>query len=70
MRARISVLTDGVTARIFRLIESAAEAAIRSGRELLDLESFEDDRLVLPLVAMTQAAARRGGFLGIQRARR
>lgn len=69
-RGRIHALTEGVTARIFRLIESAAEAAIRSGRERLDLDSFADDHLVLPLVAMTQAAARRGGLSGGNRAGR
>ena len=57
--ARIQTLTAGVTARIFRLIETAAEQAILSGRERLDIQSFGDD-LVLPLVAMTQSAARRG----------
>ena len=68
VRERIRVLTDGVTARIFRLLEeSAAETAIRSGRERLDLESFADERLVLPLVAMTQAAARRGGVREFRR---
>ena len=36
----------------------AAEEAIRSGKERLDLMSFGDD-LVLPLVSMTQSARRR-----------
>ena len=58
VRERIHMLTSGVTARIFRLIETAAEEAIRSGRERLDLLSFGDD-LVLPLVSMTQSARRR-----------
>lgn len=57
-RARIHALTSGVTARIFRLIETAAEAAIHSGRERLTAESFGDN-LVLPLVSMTQTARRR-----------
>ena len=39
-------------------IETAAEEAIRSGKERLDLMSFGDD-LVLPLVSMTQSARRR-----------
>jgi hypothetical protein len=56
-RARILMLTSGVTARIFRLIESAAEAAVLSGRERLDAESFGDD-LILPLVSMTQTGRR------------
>jgi hypothetical protein len=58
VRARIHTLTAGVTARIFRLIETAAEQAILSGRERLDLQSFGDD-LILPLVSMTQSAGRR-----------
>lgn len=57
-RVRIHALTAGVTARIFRLIETAAEAAVRSGRERLDAGSFGDD-LVLPLVSMTQGDRRR-----------
>lgn len=51
------MLTSGVTARIFRLIETAAEAAVLSGRERLDVESFGDD-LMLPLVSMTQTVRR------------
>lgn len=57
-RSRIHSLTSGVTARIFRLIETAAENAIRTGKERLDAESFGDD-LVLPLVSMTDLARRR-----------
>lgn len=59
VRARIHALTAGVTARLFRLIEAAAEQAILSGKERLDLQSFGDD-LILPLVSMTQSAGRRG----------
>ena len=70
VRERIMALSDGVTARIFRLIETAAAEAIRTGRERLDLESFADDRLLLPLVAMTQAAERRAGRTTLQAARR
>lgn len=57
-RDRIHKLTSGVTARIFRLIETAAEEAIRAGKERLDVHSFGDD-LVLPLVSMTETARRR-----------
>ncbi|MAX57215.1 MAG: transposase [Alcanivoracaceae bacterium] len=57
-RDRIHKLTSGVTARIFRLIETAAEAAIHAGKERLDVHSFGDD-LVLPLVSMTETARRR-----------
>lgn len=58
VRERIHTLASGVTFRIFQLIETAAEEAIRSGKERLDLLSFGDD-LVLPLVSMTQSARRR-----------
>lgn len=53
VRDRIHMLTAGVTARIFRLIETAAEDAIRSGKERIDIDCFGDD-LILPLVSMTQ----------------
>lgn len=56
-KAWILMLTSGVTARIFRLIQTAAEAAVISGRERLDAESFGDD-LVLPLVSMTLTGRR------------
>tara|TARA_R110001599_G_scaffold463_1_gene2001 strand:- start:1269 stop:2201 length:933 start_codon:yes stop_codon:yes gene_type:complete len=58
VRARIHALTSGVTARIFRLIETAAEDAVRSGKERIDIDSFGDD-LILPLVSMTQIPRRR-----------
>lgn len=58
-RERIHTLTSGVTARIFRLIETAAEDAVRAGKERLDANSFGDN-LVLPLVSMTQTVRRRG----------
>ena len=61
VRERVIELTDGVTARIFRLIERVAECAIASGKERIDLASFDTDHLVLPLVSMTQAAERRQG---------
>jgi hypothetical protein len=67
--ARIHTLTAGVTARIFRLIETAAEEAILSGRERLDIQSFGDD-LVLPLVSMTQSAGRRGAGAALRAAGR
>jgi hypothetical protein len=67
--ARIHTLTAGVTARIFRLIETAAQQAIPSGRERLDIQSFGDD-LVLPLVSMTQSAGRRGAGAALRAAGR
>jgi hypothetical protein len=67
LRARVHALTAGVTARIFRLIETAAEQAILSGKERLDLQSFGDD-LILPLVSMTQTAGRRAGRAALRAA--
>jgi hypothetical protein len=67
VRARVQALTAGVTARIFRLIETAAEQAILSGKERLDLQSFGDD-LILPLVSMTQTAGRRAGRAALRAA--
>ncbi len=52
-------LTDGVTVRIFRLVETVAVEAIRSGAEAIDLDSFDAGELVLPLVAMTRSAEAR-----------
>lgn len=59
VRKRVLELTDGVTVRICRLIETVAVDAIRSGREHLDLSSFTSDDLVLPLVAMTMKSQAR-----------
>lgn len=67
VRACVHALTAGVTARIFRLIETAAEQAILSGKERLDLQSFGDD-LILPLVSMTQTAGRRAGRAALRAA--
>ena len=53
VRKRVLELTEGVTVRIFRLIETAAVAAIRSGAECLDAASFDAD--ATPLVSMTRA---------------
>jgi hypothetical protein len=65
--ARVHVLTAGVTARIFRLIETAAEQAILTGKERLDLQSFGEN-LILPLVSMTQPTGRRGGGAALRAA--
>jgi hypothetical protein len=54
IRKRVLDLTHGVTVRIFRLIETVAVEAIRSGAECITIDSFETDDLVLPLVAMTR----------------
>jgi hypothetical protein len=59
IRKRVLELTDGVTVRIFRLIETVAVEAIRSGVECINPDSFDTEELVLPLVAMTRAAETR-----------
>jgi len=56
VRRRVMDLTDGVTVRIFRLIETVAVDAIRNGNECITAESFAAADLVLPLVAMTRRA--------------
>lgn len=58
VRQRVLELTDGVTVRIFRLIETAAVEAIRSGGERITLESFTAGELVLPLISMTRYSER------------
>ncbi len=52
VRQRVLALTEGVTGRIFRLMEALAIAAIRNGREMIDASSFDDEALLLPLVSM------------------
>jgi hypothetical protein len=54
IRNRVLDLTDGVTVRIFRLIETVAVEAIRAGEECITIDSFQTEDLVLPLVAMTR----------------
>jgi len=56
---RVIELTGGVTGRIFRLMEALATAAIRSGREMIDAASFDDEDLLLPLVSMQVIAENR-----------
>lgn len=62
VRQHILSQTDGITVRIFRLIENVAIAAIRTGKECADLAGLQDPELTLPLVSMVsgvrQAAAR------------
>jgi glutamate formiminotransferase len=59
IRKRVLELTDGVTVRIFRLVETVAFEAIRSGVECINPDSFDTEELALPLVAMTRAAETR-----------
>ena len=54
VRRRVLELTDGVTVRIFRLVESVAIAAIRSGEERITAQSFLAPALAPPLVAMSR----------------
>ncbi|AMD56963.1 transposase [Agrobacterium tumefaciens] len=54
LRRKVLDITDGVTVRIFRLIETVAVEAVRNGKEAITLESFDGDNLILPLVAMAR----------------
>ena len=56
-RKAILARTDGVTNRIFRLIETAAVHAIRDGSEAVTEESLSARTLELPLVSMTRKSA-------------
>jgi replication-associated recombination protein RarA len=58
LRKRVLVVTDGVTNRIFRVIEVVAANAITNGSERIDLSSLEAEDLVLPLVSMTRGMHR------------
>lgn len=58
VRRRVLELTDGVTVRIFRLMETVATDAIRNGEECITVDSFRREGLVLPLVAMVRQSER------------
>jgi replication-associated recombination protein RarA len=58
-RKTILKRTEGITTRIFRLIESAAIEAIKDGTECVTEEALASNRLLLPLVSMTRKAERR-----------
>jgi hypothetical protein len=58
LRKRVLAVTDGVTNRIFRLIEVVAANAIKNGTERIDASSLEAEDLVLPLVSMTRGMHR------------
>jgi hypothetical protein len=51
--------TDGVTNRIFSLIESAAIQAIADGAESITEGILSSKNLILPLVSMTRKTGRR-----------
>lgn len=59
VRKRIMQLSEGITGRIFRLVEEAAVLAVKTGRERIDEESFADDALVPPLASMQRSARAR-----------
>ncbi|MUO44719.1 TniB family NTP-binding protein [Agrobacterium vitis] len=59
VRRKVLDMTDGVTVRIFRLIETVAVEAVRTGVEAITLDSFDGENLVLPLVAMARRSERR-----------
>lgn len=60
-RKVILTRTDGVTTRIFRLIETAAVQAIRDGSEAITEELLSSRTLELPLVSMTRKSALHAG---------
>ncbi|WP_213981573.1 TniB family NTP-binding protein [Sphingomonas sp. dw_22] len=59
VRKRLMQLSEGITGRVFRLVEEAAIAAIKSGRERIDEDAFADDALVPPLASMQRAGRAR-----------
>jgi len=59
VRKRILALTDGITVRIFRLIESAAVQAIESGKERIDLDSLSERVVTETLVSISERRSRR-----------
>jgi hypothetical protein len=52
VRKQILAMTEGITGRIFKLMEVVAMEAIDSKKEMLDLSSFMDPNLQLPLLSM------------------
>jgi hypothetical protein len=60
IRQRILALTEGVTVRICRVVETAAIAAIRQGSETITLDSFEDSETAAGLVSIAHRQRRRG----------
>lgn len=56
---RVIEMTDGVTVRICRLIETVAANAVLNGDECITERSFVANDLVLPLVSMSPRAPRR-----------
>jgi len=59
VRARILALTDGITGRIFRLIETAAIEAIESGKECIELDALSGATVTETLVSLSERRSRR-----------
>jgi Bacterial TniB protein len=59
VRRRILALTDGITVRICRLIETAAIQAIETGKERIDLDSLSDHVVTETLVSISERRSRR-----------
>ena len=60
VRKQILAMTAGVTGRIFKLIEVVALEAIDNKKEMLELSSFRDPNLQLPLLSMQIIEERKG----------
>lgn len=60
IRQRILALTEGVTVRICRVLETAAIAAIRDGSETITLDTFKDSETAAGLVSIADRQRRRG----------
>lgn len=60
IRQRILALTEGVTVRISRVLETAAVAAIREGCETITLDTFKDSEATAGLVSIADRQRRRG----------
>jgi hypothetical protein len=56
---RILALTDGITVRICRLIETAAIQAVETGKERIDLDSLSDHVVTETLVSISERLSRR-----------
>lgn len=59
LRKRLLSLTEGVTVRLCRLVESAAVQAIESGRERIEIDLLNEALLAHSLVSISDRHARR-----------
>jgi replication-associated recombination protein RarA len=60
IRQRILALTEGITVRVCRVLETAAIAAIRDGSEKITFQSLEDIESAASLVSIADRQRRRG----------